>query len=466
MTVVSTLFFGILGLGMIVFVHELGHFLAAKASGIEVEVFSLGWGRRLWGFTRGSTLYQIAWFPIGGYCKMKGEMLRGDMSAEKVAAVRAEPGSFLAAAPWRRIVVAVAGPASNFVFAVLVLTLIWWLGFRIHSTDGRIVLASQYDQAAASQGTAPASYPADKAGLETGDRILAIDGRPVQSFWEISETVRRSPGRALALSVDRAGSRIALRIVPDRDAETRLGRIGVYAWVEPRVARVDPGSTAERSGLQAGDLITAVDDKPVPYDVAFYAVLEDHFRAGAEPATISYHRGGEQRTTRLDAGGAAGGRIDIGLTFAQKVYRSPRLGFGEALVTGVQRTGEIVSMSVSGLRQLLHMHNRKLDEVVAGPIRITRMVGEAAVFGFRLGVGEGVVAFFQFVSLLSIAIAIMNLLPLPALDGGLIVISGAEAISRRQLGPRLLWRFQIIGTIVVFGLIFLAVASDILFYVG
>jgi regulator of sigma E protease len=125
-----------------------------------------------------------------------------------------------------------------------------------------------------------------------------------------------------------------------------------------------------------------------------------------------------------------------------------------------------VCMSVSGLRQLLRMHNRKLDEVVAGPIRITSMVGEAAVFGFRLGVGEGFVAFFQFVALLSIAIAIMNLLPLPALDGGLVVISAAEALSRRRLGPRMLWRFQIIGTIVVFGLIFLAVASDILFYVG
>jgi regulator of sigma E protease len=163
---------------------------------------------------------------------------------------------------------------------------------------------------------------------------------------------------------------------------------------------------------------------------------------------------------------AAAGRIDIGLGFAQRIFRSPRLGLPAALVTGVQRTGEIVGMSVSGLRQLVRMRDRKLDEVVAGPIRITRMVGEAAVFGFRLGVGEGLVAFFQFVALLSIAIAIMNLLPLPALDGGLIVISAAEGISRRRPGPRLLWRFQIIGAIVVFGLIFLAVASDILFFVG
>ena len=115
MTLVSTVFFGILGLGIIVFVHELGHFLAAKAGGIEVEVFSLGWGRRLAGFRRGATLYQVAVFPLGGYCKMKGEMLRGDMSEEKMAALRSEPGSFLAASPWRRILVAVAGPAANFV---------------------------------------------------------------------------------------------------------------------------------------------------------------------------------------------------------------------------------------------------------------------------------------------------------------------------------------------------------------
>ena len=459
MTVVSTLFFGILGLGIIVFVHELGHFIAAKASGIVVEVFSLGWGRRLAGFTRGSTMYQIAWIPIGGYCKMKGEMLRGDMSDEKLAALRAEPGSFLAAPPWRRIVVAAAGPAANFAFAVLVLTLIWWLGFRIHSSDGRIILASEYERTAA-------AYPADKAGLQTGDRIVAIDGRPVQSFWEISETVRRSADRSLRLSVERAGARLSLTVVPDRDAESRLGRIGVYAWVEPRVGRVEPDSPAERAGLRSGDLITAVNDTPVPHDLAFYTALEAHFASGGEPARVAYHRGGEQKTATLARDGSAGARIDLGLQFAQRVYRSPRLGLADSLATGLQRTGEIVGMSISGLRQLLHMRDRKLDEVVAGPIRITRMVGEAAVFGFRLGVGEGLVAFFQFVALLSIAIAIMNLLPLPALDGGLIVISAAEAVSRRRLGPRLLWRFQIIGTIVVFGLIFLAVASDILFYVG
>ena len=459
MTVVSTVFFGILGLGIIVFVHELGHFVAAKASGIEVEVFSLGWGRRMAGFRRGSTLYQVAVFPIGGYCKMKGEMLRGDMSDERMAALRSEPGSFLAASPWRRILVAVAGPASNFVFAILVLTLIWWLGFRIHSTDGRIVLASQYE-------ATPSAYPADKAGLESGDRIVAIDGKPIESFWEISETVRRSPARPLLLSVDRSGRTLSLTVIPERDSESRLGRVGVYAWVDPQIGTVDPGSAADLAGLRPGDVITSIGDAPVPHDLAFYTALERLFAGGAIEAPIAYQREGVSRTTSLLREAGNNGRIDIGLGFAQKVFRSPRLGFGAALVTGVQRTGEIIGMSVSGLRQLVHVRDRKLDEVVAGPIRITRMVGEAATFGFRLGFGEGLVAYFQFVALLSIAIAIMNLLPLPALDGGLVVISAAEGISRRRPGPRLLWRFQVVGTIVVFGLIFLAVASDILFFVG
>ncbi len=459
MTVVSTVFFGILGLGIIVLAHELGHFAAAKSAGIAVEVFSLGWGRRLVGFRRGETLYQVAVFPIGGYCKMKGEMLRGDMSEEKMTALRSEPRSFLAAPPWRRILVAVSGPAANFVFAVVVLTLIWWIGFRIHSTDSRIVLASEYERQAA-------VHPADRAGLQTGDLIVSIDGEPVRSFWEFSEAVRRSPERPLLLGVERSGRTLTLTVVPERDQESRLGRIGVYAWVEPRVGRVEPGSAADLAGLRPGDLITEVQGTPIPHDLAFYTALEAIFAGGAIEASIGYRRDETSRTTSLLRDPGPASRINIGIGFAQKVFPSPRLGLAAAAVTGLQRTGEIIGMSLSGLRQLVRMRDRKLDEVVAGPIRITSMVGEAATFGFRLGLGEGLVAFFQFVALLSIAIGIMNLLPLPALDGGLIVISAAEAITRRQPGPRLLWRFQLIGAIVVFGLIFLAVASDILFYVG
>jgi regulator of sigma E protease len=164
--------------------------------------------------------------------------------------------------------------------------------------------------------------------------------------------------------------------------------------------------------------------------------------------------------------GAGGQGLDVGLTLKQEVFRSPRMGLLTATMTGVQRSTEVLTLTVQGIRQLFRSRDTRLNEVVAGPIRITAMVGQSAASGFRLGIGEGFASFFQFVSLLSIAIAMMNLLPLPALDGGLIMISAAEAATKRPLAPKTLWRFQFAGFIVIVGLLFLAVASDILSFVG
>ncbi len=137
---------GLIGLGIMVFVHELGHFVAAKANGVGVETFSLGWGPRMVGFKRGGTVYQISWFPIGGFCKMKGEITPGVAGGgpAPVGAEEGNGGSFNTAAPWRRIVISAAGPVSNLVFAAIILSLIWWAGFSVPSYDNRIVLATDY----------------------------------------------------------------------------------------------------------------------------------------------------------------------------------------------------------------------------------------------------------------------------------------------------------------------------------
>ena len=458
MSLILTVVFGLLGLGIIVLVHEVGHFAAAKAAGIHVEVFSLGWGGRLAAFEHRGTTYQVSWFPLGGYCKMKGEMLRGDMTAEEATSARTEPGAFLAAAPWRRIAVAVAGPMANFLFAVVVLTLIWWMGFRIHTSDNRIVLASDYEEG---------SYAADAAGLVSGDRIVAIDGAPVESFWHISEAARRNPGRSLDVTISRSGRLTRAVLVPKEDPESGLGRIGVFSWIDPIVGQIEAGAPADMAGLLPGDILLTVEGRPIAHEVDFYYAMERHLAlSGRRAVEITYRRGSTTRTARLALAGGEDGQVAVGVSFRELVFRSPRMGPAKALATGVQRSAEIVIMSVQGIQRLFKMKDTRLNDVVAGPIRITRMVGEAATYGFRLGIGEGLVSFFQFVALLSIAIAIMNLLPLPALDGGLIAISAAEALARRPLAPKILWRFQIIGVIIIFCLIFLAITSDILSFVG
>ena len=255
---------GLAGLGLMVFVHELGHFVAAKLNGVEVEVFSLGWGPRLAGFRYHGTMYQVSWLPIGGYCKMKGEMVPGlaggagaagsvgaGAAGEPVTAPPASPvhekGSFLAAASWRRVVIYVFGPLFNLIFALLVFALIWGIGFKVASSDNRVILATDYTLDKFAQ--AP---PATVAGLMTGDRIMAIDGAPVEKFQDILENVAVAPGKPLAVTVQRAGSGVStsLVITPELDKETGAGRIGIYAWVDPVVRNVAAGSAAAIAGLR------------------------------------------------------------------------------------------------------------------------------------------------------------------------------------------------------------------------
>ncbi|MDR0388650.1 MAG: site-2 protease family protein, partial [Spirochaetaceae bacterium] len=173
MSTILKIILGLAGLGVVVLVHELGHFIAARLLGIEVEAFSIGWGRPILRKKIGAVEYRIGLFPLGGYCKMKGEVeFQSGASAPEPSRA---PGSFFGAKPWRRIIVSAAGPLANVVFAALVFMLIWGAGFEIRSPDNRIVLVSEI--------TPEERYPADEAGLKTGDRIVEIAGKPITNYY-------------------------------------------------------------------------------------------------------------------------------------------------------------------------------------------------------------------------------------------------------------------------------------------
>ncbi len=458
-----TVLFGLIGLGIIIFVHEFGHFIAAKISGIEVEIFSLGWGKKLVGFTRGKTTYQISWFLIGGFCKMKGEMLKGKLDETEMERMRSEKGSFLAASPWQRAFVSFSGPLANVIFAITVLTFIWWVGFNVHSSGNRIILATDY-----SMNPFAGEMPADKAGLMTGDRIVAIDDRRTESFWDISEVVRRSPNKSLTLTVTRdegslgTSRTLELPIVPEAVPQTGQGRIGIYAWIEPFLASIEASKPGGLAGLATGDRIIAVNGVSIQHDIDFYQALPKD----TEVVNLTVQRGNELISRTLQIEFDKSGNLDLGLVFQHGVFRSPQLNLWQAFQTGFRKTAEILTFTVKGIGQLVRLQVSKLQDVVAGPARITKMVGEAATGGFSLGLGEALSSYFQFLCLLSVAIAFINLLPLPALDGGTIVISIFEGLRQRPLKLKLIYRYQIIGFAIIFLIFFTAILSDILFFVG
>ena len=445
-----TVFFGILGLGIMVLIHELGHFLAAKANGVEVEVFSLGWGRRVVGFQHRGTTYQISWFPLGGYCKMKGDDALREAWRNDNAEYPLEPGSFFAASPWRRIAIIAAGPLANLAFAVVVLSLIWWAGFRIDSPENRIVLASDFSLDAISEPT-----PAQASGLRSGDRITRIAGHDIGNFQDIRRHISSAPRRELPITVERDGMLLATAITPELDPNTGGGRIWVYPWIEP-VLEVRLGGAASLAGLRSGDRVVAVNAVAVRHSID----VVQHLQAGAAQVDFTIERDGQTLPVTV---ALTDGADELGLGFRLPQSRSPRLSPVGALARGMDDTWNTMALTFSGFARLFEGNARN---AVAGPLRITYFVGRAATDGFERSFGEGLVRFFRLLCLISIVLFIMNLLPLPALDGGHLALCVTELIRGKPLRPAVVYRIQTLGMSLLLVLAITVTFSDILFFAG
>ncbi len=445
---IVTIIFGIAGFGIMVFVHELGHFIAAKRLGIGVEAFSLGWGKKIVGFDYKGTNYRISMLPFGGYCRMKGE---DPYSLQE----QREDGSFFEARPWKRIVTSAAGPMANVLFAVLVLALIWWTGFNVHADGNRIVLVSDYSLDGFSE-----LPPATQAGLKTGDRIIAIDAQPVNHFQDLLKTVATAPNEQLVLTILREDRQLQIALTPQLDLDTGAGRIGVYAWRDPIADKVDSGGSAALAGLQRGDLIVAAGGQPVRHTIDLYQQLGDR----PETLEIRYRRAGSEINATLILDYDEQGIAKLGLNFAVDVYPSQRVGPIGALRKGIEESWDTFLITVKGIGLLFQGVN--LRNAVAGPLRITYYVGSVATSGFSIGFAQGIVSYFRFLCLLSIVLFIINLLPIPGLDGGQILVFTLEILRRKPLQPKVIARIQMISFSFIILIAVVVTFSDILFFMG
>ncbi len=279
----QNLAFFILLLGVLVTVHELGHFLVAKACGVKVIRFSIGFGPKLFGFTKGETEYQVALLPLGGYVKMAGDSPHEELSPED-----AKRG-FLNAAPWKRALIVFAGPFFNLVFPILVYFFVF-LG--PHPTTSTRV------------GYVDPAMPAAAADIRPGDRILAVEGERVQTFAELIDVFEGRFERPVALTLERDGKELVTEVTPIKRVDAtpiskvERGVIGIQAFNRPPVVGVPPGSPAAEAGLKSFDRVLTLDGQEVRDEASLYEQLA---KAGEGPLKLTVYR-----SDVLDVGGVRG----------------------------------------------------------------------------------------------------------------------------------------------------------------
>jgi len=387
----------IFAIGIIIFVHEGGHFLAAKAFGMKVLAFSLGFGRKLVGFRRGETEYQIAILPLGGYVKLSGEEPEeaGD-----------DPRDFLNRPRWQRIVVYLAGPAMNVVLSLLLIWVLFMVGIDIPALQSISSVVGEVESGS----------PGDLAGIRPGDEIVAVEGRSVDRWQELAFAVMTSIGHPLAIEVDRQGRHLDFSVTPTQPEGYDFGDIGVFPKLLPKIGQVQPGSPAAGAGFRVGDEVRSVDGRPLASSIDFVNHISE--RPGQQ-VRVEVLRDGSLATIEVVPADEDGrGRIGVLLTYEQQY---PPLA---ALRESARFNVDIAYQSLAVIGKIFK-RQVAAKSALAGPIEIAAQSGAAARTGFK--------NLLYLMGVISISIGLLNLFPIPILDGGQIAILLVESVARRDL---------------------------------
>jgi regulator of sigma E protease len=416
-------------LGIIIFVHEFGHLITAKAFGMRVFIFSFGFGKRLLGFRWGETDCRVSAIPLGGYVKLEGEP--GDHLSEDTSAL-GDGKDFLSRPRWQRFLVYLAGPAMNAVLTIAVLTGFYMVGFAVEG--------SRFDRPIV--GAVDASSPAERAGLQAGDEIVSIDGKPLSTWEEAQYHIVLRPERALALRVRRGGAEREVTLTSEATTAEKVGSIGVHPLV--RVGQVLPGQPAEAAGLRPDDAILAIDGKPVR---SFSEIPPIVGASGGRAMTFRLWREGETLDLAIaprDSG--AGPKIGIAPKTVLKKF-GPAGAFAEAL----RWTWEMTRQTFDVVARLVTAQIS--PRTMMGPLGIAQASGDAA----RGGAGS----LLFLVAVISLQVGILNLFPLAPLDGGHLAILAVEGVARRDMSPTVKGWIMNAGAAAIFLLIGVVLYSDI-----
>ena len=413
---------------VVVFFHELGHFLAARWAGVKVKAFSLGFGREIWGFNdRYGTRWRLAWIPLGGYVKFMDDENGASMpSREAISRMSPEEreDSFHLKPLWKRVIIVAAGPLANFILAIVIWAgLIMIYGERMAPPVVNKIIAGS---------------PAETAGFRIGDKVLEIDGVKVEAFSDVMLAIALNQDEhQMSFLVDRNGEQRTLTGKPKRVEETdpnnnRIvkGDLGVRRISPARIATVTPGGPADKAGLRRGDIVLSIDGKPVEEFEDLYKVVN---ASPDKTLNLTVRRDGEVLALKAtpkaepdaEKPGKFVGRLQISKADDPEAVLRKHNIF-TALRHGLSQTWFVTSVTADYLRKVVT--GREKADQLSGPVGIARVSGQMA--------REGFVFLVNLTAVLSVGIGLFNLFPIPILDGGHLLFYAIEAVRQRPLSER------------------------------
>ncbi len=429
-------------LGAMIVIHEFGHFIVAKFFGVRVEVFSVGFGKRLWGVKKGDTDYRVSLIPLGGYVKMAGENLDEQHTGE--------PYEFVSKPKWQRLCVAVAGPTMNILTALAIPAAIAMFHHQVPAYLDKLALVR----------TVEPNSPAERAGLQPGDLILRIDGTTNPTWRDLEDTIAVNPDQDLLLAVQRDGEtkQINLHVSSHAFDQEKIGYSGLKANDERiTVKDIAPGEPADAAGLKPGDNIIAVNGTRVEQSEYGQIEIISAIRKSVDkPLTLTVRRGDVtediQATPRMNEGEL---RLGFTQTITGREMVNQRLSLFAAIRYSVDENIRIIQLTKTALAQVF-VGKRSARDTLTGPVGIAQIVGQAAQ--------EGSVQVIRLTALLSLNLGIFNLLPIPVLDGGLIfmlLLEGFLGFFGLPLSLRIKERMMQVGLVMLMLLMGFVIFNDI-----
>jgi len=433
----TTIMAGILMLGVLVFVHELGHFIVAKMCGVKVLKFSLGFGPRLISRQHGETEYQICAIPLGGYVQMLGEG-NGEQGEEAELTEEEKVRSFAEQSVAKRLAIVSAGPIMNLMLPLLILPLSFMVGVQMPTyLDAPACIGYVVPESVAAQG-----------GFQSGDCIVSLNQQPVVSWNDTNKKFLGQAGDSLKFLVNRHGEKVQLTIPADNDSLQGMQALGLLPRQEARIGGLAPDMPAAKAGMKEGDLIVQIADFPIH---SWYDLKGTIQKIGSRPVDVRLVRDGRElvvKLTPVQQNGEGSYLLGIAPKYSSELTR---YGFVDAVREGVKKTWELIDLTVVFVQKLFT--GNVSTKNIGGPITVVQIAGQAAQTDLS--------AILSVLAFISIQLGILNLLPIPILDGGHILFYLVELIIRRPVPIRTRELAQQVGMAMLLMLMLVAFYNDI-----